>query len=127
MYPFHDMTRAGITGRHPAGRTSDCGRLAVEDVRVDHRRADVTIAQQLLDGPDVAPVLEEVGVERVTEGMGRCALGEPQPPDDLGDRALNHGHDTDTSRDEAIASGGDRRPHPAHCARPPPSNGEGRA
>ena len=39
---------------------------AVEDMRVDHRRADVAVAQQFLDGPDVVAVLEQVRGEGVS-------------------------------------------------------------
>lgn len=31
---------------------------AVEDVGVDHRRADVPVAEKFLDGPDVVPFFE---------------------------------------------------------------------
>ena len=35
----------------------------LDDVRVDHGRAHVGVAEQLLDGADVRPALEKVGGE----------------------------------------------------------------
>jgi hypothetical protein len=41
----------------------------VEDVGVDHGGLDVAVTQQLLDGADVVPLLEEMGGEGVSEGV----------------------------------------------------------
>ena len=38
-------------------------RSAVEYVGVDHRGADILVAEQLLDGADVATVFEQMGGE----------------------------------------------------------------
>ena len=46
-------------------RAAHAEAAAVQDVRVDHGRADVLVAQQLLDGPDVVPGLEQVRGEAV--------------------------------------------------------------
>ena len=35
----------------------------VKDMRVDHRGADVFVAEQLLDGPDVVTGFEQMGGE----------------------------------------------------------------
>ncbi len=40
--------------------------VAVQDVGVHHRSADVTVAEELLDGPDVVAILEQVRGERVS-------------------------------------------------------------
>ena len=48
----------------------------LEDVGVDHRCADVCVAEQLLDGAEVVAVFEEVGRERVAKGVARCAFGD---------------------------------------------------
>src|SRR5262245_56197564 len=59
------------------GRAPDTGRALVQDVRVDLRCADVAVAEQLLDGADVPAGLQEVGRERVTEGVARGPLLDP--------------------------------------------------
>ena len=60
-------------------------------MRVDHRRRDILVTEQLLDGANVAAALEQVGGERVAEGVAGRALGdsgsEHGPPDGL----LEHG------------------------------------
>jgi hypothetical protein len=45
------------------GRTPHAERAAIQDVRIDHRRADIGVAEKLLNGSDVVPVLEEVSRE----------------------------------------------------------------
>jgi hypothetical protein len=61
----------------------------VEDVGVDHGGLDVAVAQQLLDGADVVPLLEEVGGERVPEGVAAGGLGQPGLRDRLLHRLLH--------------------------------------
>jgi hypothetical protein len=46
------MRRSSVVG-HQIGWALDAGRAAVENVGVDLSRADVTVSQKLLDGPDV--------------------------------------------------------------------------
>jgi hypothetical protein len=48
-------------------RTPHTERAAIQDVRVDHRGADVRVAEQLLNGSDVVPVLEEVRRKGMTQ------------------------------------------------------------
>jgi len=43
---------AGAWGQASVGRTADCAQATVQDVGVDHGRAEVLVAQKLLDGPD---------------------------------------------------------------------------
>jgi hypothetical protein len=43
-------------------------------VRIDHRRGHVTVAKELLDRADVMAALEEMGGERMSEGMTRDPL-----------------------------------------------------
>jgi len=45
-------------------------------------------AEQLLDGADVAPILEQMGGERVTEGVRRGALGQVRLGEPPRQRAL---------------------------------------
>ena len=47
-----------------AGRQGFAQRPAVEYVRVDHRRADVSMTEQLLNGSDVVAILEQMGCAR---------------------------------------------------------------
>lgn len=54
----------------------DVERAAVEDVGVDHRRTDVFVAEEDLDGSDVGSVFEEMGCEGVTKGVRGDALGQ---------------------------------------------------
>ena len=46
------------------------------DVRVDRRRRDALMAQQLLDGAQVAAALDEVGREGVAQRVRSYPLGE---------------------------------------------------
>jgi len=46
----------------------------MEDVRIDHRRRDVAVAEELLHGADVVAPLEEVRRERVAEGVAGTRL-----------------------------------------------------
>ena len=45
---------------HTIDRAAHGGGPEVQDVRVDHRGAHVTVAQQLLDRPDIASLLEQM-------------------------------------------------------------------
>src|SRR5215471_6135756 len=67
----------GPSHEHSVGRTPHPRRAPVEDVGVDHRGADVPVALQVLDGADVEAVLQQVGGERMPEGMARGGLGNP--------------------------------------------------
>jgi hypothetical protein len=43
-------------------------------VRVDHRRADVVVAEQLLDRPDVGSALKKMSCEAVPKRMAARGL-----------------------------------------------------
>ena len=60
---------------HPVGRAPHPERPPVEDVGIDHRGTNIGVAQQFLHGPDIVPVLQEMGGEGVTE-MGECGNGK---------------------------------------------------
>ena len=49
--------------RSPIEGTADTPGASVEDVGVDHRGADIFVAQQFLDCADVVAVIEEMGGE----------------------------------------------------------------
>jgi hypothetical protein len=77
--------------KHPVGRASDASRPQVEDMRVDHRGTDVTVTEELLDGPDVVVILEQVGREGVSEGVARGELGNARGMDGVLHGALENG------------------------------------
>src|SRR5437867_7736212 len=58
---------------------------------VDHRGADVLVAEQFLNGTDVVPIFEEMGGERVTEGVAGRWLRDPRSADRVFHRSLEHG------------------------------------
>ena len=63
-------------------------RSATQDMGVDHGGPHVFVPQELLDGPDVVPVFEQMRGERVPERVARCALAQPGPHDGLANRPL---------------------------------------
>jgi hypothetical protein len=40
-------------------------------MRVNHRRADIAVPEQLLYGPDIVPVFKQMGRERMAQRMGK--------------------------------------------------------
>lgn len=54
---------------HPVDGTPDGSGATIEDMRVDHRRGDIAVSEQLLYGADVITVLQEVRGERTPEGV----------------------------------------------------------
>ena len=50
---------------------------AIEDVGVDHGRAHIAMAEQLLDGADVVAVFQHVGSEGMPHGVGVTGLVMP--------------------------------------------------
>ena len=64
-------TRQAVSwAEDPVGGTADGRRAPVQDVGVNHRRAHVAVAEQLLNGSDVVSVLEQVRRERMAQGVG---------------------------------------------------------
>lgn len=61
----------------------------VENMRVDHRGANVAVAQQLLDRADVVPVFQQMRGERMTQGVGRRVFGDARVPGGPRDGLLN--------------------------------------
>jgi len=57
-------------------------------MRVEHGRADVLVAQQFLNGPDVIAVLEQMGGERVPERVAGSRFHQARPADGLLDGPL---------------------------------------
>src|SRR5262245_60854665 len=63
-------------GSEAVGGAFDGTGAAVEDVCVDHRGADIAMAEKLLHGPNVVPALEEMGGEAVTQRMRPDGLAQ---------------------------------------------------
>jgi hypothetical protein len=49
---------------------------SVEDVRVDHRRRDIPVPHELLYSPNVVPLLQKMGSERMPKGMAGDPFGK---------------------------------------------------
>ncbi len=63
------------------GRVVDSPPASVQYMGVDHRRADIFVTQQLLDPPNILPVLQEVGRIGVTRRASfTSATAEDGPP-----------------------------------------------
>ena len=73
---------ACIRGEDPVAGAAHRGRATVEDVRMDHRRGDVAVPEEFLNRADVVPVFEQVGRERVPNGVvlweRTCARESPR-------------------------------------------------
>ena len=57
----------------PVQRTHHPTRPPIQHMRVDHRRAHIIVPQQLLDGPDITPTLQQMRREAVP-GCGFWSL-----------------------------------------------------
>jgi hypothetical protein len=62
-------------------RATDPSTLSIEDVGVDHRRADILMSQKLLHRPVIMAILQKVGGEGVSEGVAACRLTHSSPAD----------------------------------------------
>jgi hypothetical protein len=71
-------------------RTSNSSSAAIKDVSVDHGRAHIPMAHQLLDGPDVVPAFQQVRRKAVTESMRGRGLGDAARRGSRSDGALDH-------------------------------------
>src|SRR3989442_6299653 len=58
-------------------RALDSPAAPVQDMGVDHRRAHVLMAQQLLDRPNIIPVLRQQGLKGVAKRMAASRVGVP--------------------------------------------------
>lgn len=72
------------------GRSHAC-RTPVQDVRVDHRGRDVFVAEELLDGADIASIFEQMGGERVPEGVAGSPFPDSRVPHRSADGPLHDG------------------------------------
>jgi hypothetical protein len=58
---------------------ADAPSSPVENVGVDHRRADVLVPKKFLDRPDIIPILQEMGSERMPECVASDGFLDPCP------------------------------------------------
>jgi len=56
------------------GGAADPSASSIEDMSINHRRADVRVTEQLLDCPDVVAVLQQVGGKGMPKRMTRGRL-----------------------------------------------------
>ena len=61
---------------------------AVEEVEVDHGSFNRGMAEERLEGTDVGAALEEVGGERMAEGMTGGTFGDGRSADGIGELSL---------------------------------------
>ena len=89
--PTSTNVRSGAAHRasKPVERTSHAAAALVEDVRIDHRRVHVGMAEAFLDGTDVIPSLKQARRERVSQHVGRAELVVLRSPGCGVDRAFN--------------------------------------
>ena len=78
-------------GSERVERTAHAASSSIEDVRVDHHSLHAGVAEELLDGADVVPVLQKVGGEGVAERVGARALGDARAPAGGDDGTLDRG------------------------------------
>ena len=80
--PFNAWHSGMSPSLHLSGeveRAADAERTGLEDVGVDHRRAHVIVAEQLLDGADIVAGLEEVGREAMAQRVATGGLEDSAP------------------------------------------------
>jgi len=58
------------------GRATDTSPSPIQNMRINHRRADVPMSEQFLDGPDVVPILEQMRRERMPQGVAGNQFGD---------------------------------------------------
>lgn len=71
------------------GGTPDAPPAAVQHVRINHRGANIVVAQQLLDGANIVATGQQMRGEGVTKRMTRNALRQACFSNGLFDRPLN--------------------------------------
>ena len=70
-------------------RTANAGRTHITDVRVDHGRADVMMAEQFLNGANIMASFEQVGGEAMPKRMTNSRFRQFGCFDGLIKRLLN--------------------------------------
>ena len=57
----------------PIGGAADPSAPSIQDMGVDHGRADISMAKKFLDRPNIVPILKQVGGKGMAEGVRRPA------------------------------------------------------
>ena len=65
----------------PIQRACDTEPILVQNVRVDHSRPDVLVAEQLLYRTDVGALFQHVGCKRMAQALTRCIHWDAGQPD----------------------------------------------
>jgi hypothetical protein len=81
----------GIAAKQRVQWAAHAEAAAVEHMGIDHGRADITMTEQLLDGPNVGALFQQLGSERMTESMAAGRLADPAPAHGVGHGALHRG------------------------------------
>ena len=72
-------------------RAPDAPSALVQDMGIDHGGVDVAVAQQFLDRPDIVPFFQEMGSERMPEGMAGDPLRNSRGRRRILHRSLKNG------------------------------------
>jgi hypothetical protein len=87
--PIYLVAPSGSCWQHAVSRTPHARRTTIEDVGVDHRRAQIPMAQQFLNGADVVTVLKKVRREGMPERVTGCLFRDAGLQDGLANCALD--------------------------------------
>ena len=82
---------SALAAKHRVERAPYTRGPTVQHVRVDLGGGHVSVPEQLLDGSDVAAILEQVRCERVTQRVRRRPLGDSRSAHCILDDTLEHG------------------------------------
>ena len=75
----------------PVQRTPHAARAPLQVVRVDHRRRDIGVLQQLLNRSDVRPGVEQVGGETMSQRVAARLFCQLRLEDRVSDQLLDGG------------------------------------
>jgi len=77
------------SGHQTIRGTADSSASPVQNVGVNHRRFDVTVAKEFLHGPDIIAIGQQVRGEGMPKRVARDSFGQSGLSDSLQDRLLN--------------------------------------
>ena len=67
--PIPVTTSSFLGLQEPVGWTLNSSATPIQDVRVDHGRTDIAVTEQLLHGPDIVSIFQQMGGERMSQRM----------------------------------------------------------
>ena len=85
------MANRGSHASQAIDRAAHGKRASIEHVRIDHRRTDVGVPEQLLHRTDAVTVFEQVRRERMAQCVRTDPLRDADLPCRVGDGALDDG------------------------------------